>query len=75
MFAGKDKRPFYDIRIGDTVLAAALVGKHLFYLIQDRIEFDTTVEGFMGAAGGKEGRVFHEIERAGGTTRGSSIPI
>ncbi len=22
----------------------------------------------MGAAGGKEGRVFHEIERAGGTT-------
>lgn len=69
VFAGKDKRPFYDIRIGDTVLAAGpSQANTCFIWIQDRIEFDTTVEGFMGAAGGKEGRVFHEIERAGGTT-------
>ncbi len=34
VFAGKDKRPFYDIRIGDTVLAAgpSQANTHLFYL-------------------------------------------
>ncbi len=68
VFFGKDKRPFYDIRIGDTVLVAGpSEANACFIWIQDRIEFDTVVEGFMGS-GGKGGRVFHEIDRAGGTT-------
>ena len=63
VFLGRDKRPFYDIKVGDTVLAAGPSGSDIrFVWIQGRASFESIAEGFIGASSGSKGRVFYKIE-------------
>lgn len=66
VFLDRTRRPYYDIRTGDSVLVAGpSPADARFIWIKHRVSFDTSVEGFMGAPSGRQGRVFHELKRPG----------
>jgi hypothetical protein len=71
VFSDREKRPFYDIKIGDKVLAAGPSSSDIgFVWIQGRISSESVVEGFIGASSGSKGRVFYKVE-----SRKETIPM
>ncbi len=70
VFLGRDRRPFYDIKPGDTVLVAGPSQVDTrFIWIKNRISFESVVEGFMGAGDGRQTRIFNELGRSGQITQ------
>lgn len=63
VFQGSNRRPFYDLEVGDTVMVAGPSDSEIgFILIQDRMTFESAAEGFIGSSSGSKGRVFYKIE-------------
>lgn len=70
VFLGETRRPFYDVKTGDTVLVAGPSQVDTrFIWIKERISYDRTVEGFMGGGEGRNRRVFTEVDRKGYVTQ------
>lgn len=70
VFVGETRRPFYDVKTGDTVLVAGPSKVDTrFVWIKDRISYDRIIEGFMGGKEGSKKRVFTEVDRKGYLTQ------
>ena len=70
VFVGDTRRPFYDVKTGDTVLVAGPSEVDTrFIWVKDRISYSRIVEGFIGGKPGGKQRVFTEVDRKGYVTQ------
>jgi hypothetical protein len=70
VFVGETRRPFYDVKTGDTVLVAGVSRADTgFIWVKDRISYESVVEGFIGGEKGRSRRVLTEVDRKGYVTQ------
>ena len=66
VFLDREKRPYYDVKVGDLVLAAGPSGDDIrFIWVEDRLLYVRTGTGFIGAKDPRGGRIFYELPSSG----------